>query len=79
MSNNPAGELTWHFVAKNVIDFAWAADPDYAHDRVKVPNGPELHFFYQKDEKTTHELEKTAGLCCEAFSIYEQDIREIPL
>jgi hypothetical protein len=41
------GDLTWHFVAKNVIDFAWAADPDYVHDKAQVPNGPELHFFYQ--------------------------------
>lgn len=41
------GPLTWHFVARNVIDFAWAADPDYVHDRLKVPGGPELHFFYQ--------------------------------
>src|SRR5882762_9127435 len=48
----PEGDLTWHFNAKNVIDFAWAADPEYAHDRIQVPNGPELHFFYQNNEKT---------------------------
>lgn len=41
--------LTWHFIAKNVIDFAFAADPDYVHDIVKVTNGPLLHFFYQND------------------------------
>ncbi|MCU0368492.1 MAG: M1 family metallopeptidase [Cyclobacteriaceae bacterium] len=49
----PNGNLTWHFVAKDVIDFAWAADPDYTHDRMQVPNGPELHFFYQKNDKTS--------------------------
>jgi hypothetical protein len=48
----PAGNLTWHFVAKDVIDFAWAADPDYTHDIRQVPGGPTLHFFYQKNEKT---------------------------
>lgn len=48
----PNGDLIWNFVAKDVIDFAWTADPDYTHDRVQVPDGPELHFFYQKDEKT---------------------------
>lgn len=47
-------DLSWHFVAKNVHDFAWAADPDYAHDRIKVPDGPELHFFYRKHGKTDH-------------------------
>jgi hypothetical protein len=43
----PQGDLTWNFKAKNVTDFAWAADPDYSHDRMQVPGGPELHFFYQ--------------------------------
>ena len=38
---------TWHFEAPNVHDFTWAADPDYIHDTMQVPNGPLLHFFYQ--------------------------------
>lgn len=49
----PSGNLAWHFTAKDVIDFAWVADPDYTHDIQQVPNGPELHFFYQKNEKTS--------------------------
>lgn len=49
----PDGNLTWHFVAKNVHDFAWAADPDYVHEKAQVPGGPEIHFFYQPGEKTT--------------------------
>ena len=40
-------KLTWHFVAPNVHDFTWAADPDYAHDKKQVPDGPMLHFFYK--------------------------------
>lgn len=44
----PAGtKLTWHFVAKDVHDFAWAADKDYAHVVRQMPDGPELHFFYK--------------------------------
>ncbi len=46
-------KLTWHFVARNVHDFAWAADPDYTHTIAQVPNGPALHFFFQEGEKTT--------------------------
>ena len=42
-------KLTWHFVAPQVHDFAWAADPDYIHDIQYVPNGPTLHFLYQED------------------------------
>lgn len=44
--------LTWHFVAPNVHDFVWAADPDYTHDMLKRPDGLTLHFFYQKNDKT---------------------------
>lgn len=47
-------KVTWHFVAPNVHDFTWAADPDYIHDTLKVPNGPTLHFLYKNtlsDEK----------------------------
>ena len=40
-------KLTWHFLAPNVHDFTWAADPNYAHDTMQVPDGPLLHFFYK--------------------------------
>jgi hypothetical protein len=40
---------TWHFIAPNVHDFTWAADKDYIHDTVQVPDGPMLHFLYKKD------------------------------
>lgn len=42
-------KLTWHFKAPNVHDFTWAADPDFLHDTMQVPNGPKLHFFYKKN------------------------------
>jgi len=38
---------TWHFVAPNVHDFTWAADPDYIHDKLQIENGPMLHFYYK--------------------------------
>ena len=40
-------KLTWNFTAENVHDFAWAADPDFIHDMLQVPNGPKLHFLYK--------------------------------
>jgi hypothetical protein len=74
----PDGELTWHFVAKNVVDFAWAADPDYAHDRVKVPEGPELHFFYQKDEKTTANWKKLQDYAVKHFQFMNKTFGKYP-
>ncbi len=49
--------LDWHFVAKNVHDFAWAADRAYKHTIKQVPDGPLLHFFY-KDEPQYEEAWK---------------------
>lgn len=40
---------TWHFVAPNVHDFAWAADPDFVHDTTMLNNGTIIHFIYQND------------------------------
>ncbi len=48
-----AKKLTWKFTAANVHDFAWAADPDYVHKSVQVPNGPLVHLLY--DPKTANE------------------------
>ena len=43
--------LTWHFIAPNVHDFTWAADPNFVHDTLQVPDGPMLHFLYKKSLK----------------------------
>jgi hypothetical protein len=45
---------TIHFKAPNVHDFTWAADPDFIHDTMQVPNGPLLHFYYKKDLEQTY-------------------------
>ncbi|WP_250433564.1 M1 family metallopeptidase [Hanstruepera flava] len=45
---------TLHFVAPKVHDFTWAADPEYIHDTMQVPDGPMLHFYY----KSTLDAEK---------------------
>ena len=43
------GKKTWHFVAPDVHDFTWAADPDYVHDTYPGPNGVTLHFYYKNN------------------------------
>lgn len=45
----PTGSLkrNWHFIGKNIHDFVWAADPDYAHIvRKTSKGGPTLHILY---------------------------------
>ncbi len=44
----PAGDLlSWHFVAPNVHDFMWAADPEYKHLVRNIPNGPAINVLYK--------------------------------
>lgn len=44
--------LTWHFLAPNVHDFVWAADPDYEHITYNRKDGLALHFFYVPGDRT---------------------------
>ena len=43
----------WKFEADNVHDFAWAADPDFVHEKIKVRNDLTLHFLYQPSPEVT--------------------------
>jgi hypothetical protein len=45
----PGERLTWHYVADDVHDFAWGADPDYLHERVVAQDGTTFHLLYQPD------------------------------
>ncbi|MCY0969171.1 M1 family metallopeptidase [Chryseobacterium wangxinyae] len=45
-------KATWRWTAKNMLDFAWAADKDYSVESFDVPEGPKVFFVYQKNDKT---------------------------
>ncbi len=47
-------KTTWKWTAKNLLDFAWAADRDYTVDSFVVLNGPKVYYVYQKSEKTKY-------------------------
>lgn len=74
----PEGNLTWHFIAKRVHDFAWAADPDYVHDKVQVPDGPELHFFYQPKDKFGENWKKLQPVAVEHFKFMNSKFGKYP-
>jgi hypothetical protein len=57
--NRPAGDkLTWKFVAPNVHDFMWAADPGYKHLTRKVRNDLTLHLLYKEGATNAATWEK---------------------
>ena len=58
----PAGDkLTWHFLAPNVHDFMWAADPEYKHIVRKAANGTTINVIYDANEKTLRQKFDTMG------------------
>ncbi|WOC52389.1 aminopeptidase [Bergeyella porcorum] len=46
------GKATWKWTARNMLDFAWAADPKYTVESFTILDGPEIFLVYHKNEKT---------------------------
>lgn len=75
----PEGDkLSWHFKAPNVHDFAWAADPDYTHSTIRVPDGPLVHFIYQPDEQTTKNWGQLEEKVVKAFQFINEHYGKYP-
>ncbi|MGV8915864.1 MAG: M1 family metallopeptidase [Kaistella sp.] len=45
-------KATWKWTARNILDFAWAADRDYTVENFTILDGPKIYYVYQKSEKT---------------------------
>ncbi|MEN8186274.1 MAG: M1 family metallopeptidase [Bacteroidota bacterium] len=77
--NLPKGKkLTWHFIAPDVHDFTGAADKDYIHDKIDVPDGPTLHFFYKDDSETKKKWKKLAEDAVKTMQYYSRTIGKYP-
>ena len=72
------GQLTWHFVAPNVHDFAWAADKEYLHDTVMAENGVVLHFLYKNNPKYIENWKKLQPKTAELIAIYNRTVGQYP-
>jgi peptidase M1-like protein len=71
-------KLTWHFMAPNVHDFTWAADPDYIHDIKQVPNGATMHFLYKNDPKVTANWKAMEDDAVKTMQYYNSTIGKYP-
>lgn len=72
------GKLTWKFKAENVHDFVWAADPDYVHKKLQVPNGPMMHFLYQPNPEFDENWEKLPEMAAKAFTFMSENFGKYP-
>jgi len=70
--------LTWYFYAPNVHDFAWAADPNYIHDKLQTNFGTTLHFLYKNNPKIIENWKKLQPKTAELMQIYNQTVGKYP-
>ncbi|MCB9354932.1 MAG: M1 family metallopeptidase [Lewinellaceae bacterium] len=61
----------WKFSAENVHDFAWAADPEFTHEKKELREGLTLHFFYQPGPETTPFFQALQQRCAEILPYME--------
>jgi len=75
----PEGEkLNWHFIAPNVHDFVWAADPDYEHKTFVRADGMVMHFFFQPGDKTSRNWAKLPKVMDRAFEFINKTFGQYP-
>ena len=72
------GKLTWHFIAPNVHDFTWGADPDYIHDTYPGPNNVTLHFFYKNNPDILENWKNLQPKTAELMRFFNDTIGEYP-
>jgi hypothetical protein len=72
-------KLTWHFVAPNVHDFMWAADPEYLHYHLDVKDGPRLHFLFKgEDSVMVANWSRLGEYTAKAFEIANERFGKYP-
>ena len=72
------GKITWHFVAPQVHDFTWAADPEYIHDTHPGPDGVTLHFLYKNNPEIIDNWKKLQPHTAQMMAYYNEKIGPYP-
>jgi hypothetical protein len=78
MIDKKTKNLTWHFIAPDVHDFTWAADKNYLHDTVQVPDGPTLHFLYKNNPKILENWKNLQPKAVELMQFYSSAVGKYP-
>lgn len=75
----PAGKnLSWRFVAPNVHDFVWAADPEFVHLSKKINNRTTIHVLYDATDKRKADWETIITRMEKAFPFIEKNFGAYP-
>jgi hypothetical protein len=76
--NTTSDKLTWHFKAPMVHDFTWAADPEYIHDSMQVPDGPMLHFLYKNNPETNENWGALQPVTVKLMQYFSENVGKYP-
>ncbi len=83
IDHSSSSKLTWNFVATDVHDFVWAADPDFVHSQIKVDDELTVHFLYQGDTLVSQwkdlmpQVKKTFEIANEKFGRYPYPVYSV--
>jgi len=77
--NRPVGnKLTWHFIAPNVHDFVWTADPEYIHVSRKLKDSLTVHVFFKPTNATPQQWERLLDIAEKALPFIEKTFGPYP-
>ncbi len=75
----PAGEkLTWRFIAPNVHDFMWAADPEFIHISKKLRDSLTIHVLYKPTNSSAKSWEDLLPMAEKALPFIEKTFGVYP-
>jgi len=70
--------LTWHFYAPNVHDFAWGADNEFIHDMILGPNNVELHFLYKNKKDNLENWKNLQPKTADLLAYFNENVGQYP-
>ncbi|MBK7562555.1 MAG: M1 family metallopeptidase [Chitinophagaceae bacterium] len=74
----PGDKLTWRFMAPNVHDFMWAADPGYIHASRKLKDSLTVHVLYKPTNEPSQDWEDLLTMAEKALPFIEKTFGVYP-
>ena len=71
-------KLTWKFIAPNVHDFVWAADPEFKHVSRKLKDSLTINVFYKSSATNAKEWEGLLDMAQKALPFIEKTFGPYP-
>src|SRR5678809_1565550 len=75
---SPGAKLPWHFIAPNVHDLLWAADPEFVHVSRKLKDSLIVHVFYKPTNATAQQWEALLDMAQKALPFIERTFGSYP-